>query len=118
MQRKKTNKKYSPELKLKVVEEYLSSKGSSVFIADKYALSSGKRVLVWVKQYKKYGEKYFYTETRGKTTKAENPKKGRPKKYEKILSTEEKIKFLEMENAVLKKVMALRQKSGEPKNIL
>ena len=81
-------------------------------------MSSGKRVLVWVKQYKKHGEKYFYTETRGKTTKAENPKKGRPKKYENILSTEEKIKFLEMENSVLKKVMALRQKSGEPKNIL
>ena len=33
-------------------------------------------------------------------------------------TTEEKIKFLEMENAILKKVMALRQKSGEPKNIL
>ena len=118
MERKRTNKKYSPELKLKVVEEYLSSQGSSGFIADKYALSSGRRVLIWVKQYKRHGEKYFYTETRGKTTKAENPKKGRPKKYEKILSTEEKIKFLEMENSVLKKVMALRQKSGEPKNIL
>ena len=109
MERKRTNKKYSPELKLKVVGEYLSSQGSSGFIADKYALSSGKRVLIWVKQYKKHGEKYFYTETRGKATKAENPKKGRPKKYEKILSTEEKIKFLEMENSVLKKVMALRQ---------
>ena len=118
MQRTKKNKKYSPKLKIQVINEYLNSSSSSSYLAKKYKISDRKIVSTWVKQYEQYGEKYFYTETRGRTTKAECPKKGRPRKYEKKLTTEEKIKFLEMENAILKKVMALHQKSGEPKNIL
>ena len=42
---------YSADMKQKAVEEYLSGRGSSMCIAEKYQLRSGNLVLAWVKEY-------------------------------------------------------------------
>jgi len=45
------NKRYSPELKIAVVEAYLSGKGSMAELAKKYGLSDKSRVGDWLKSY-------------------------------------------------------------------
>ena len=45
---------YSVEIKRNAVEEYLSGKGSSMSIAEKYKLRSGNLVLEWVKEYHRH----------------------------------------------------------------
>lgn len=47
----RAKRQYSEEVKRKAVEEYLSSQGSSMAIAEKYQLRSGNLVLDWVKAY-------------------------------------------------------------------
>ena len=49
--RRHKNKKYSPELKIAVVEAYLSGKGSMEELAKKYELSDESRVRDWLKCY-------------------------------------------------------------------
>ena len=45
-----SKRRYSPEVRQKAVEEYLSGQGSSMAIAEKYKLRSGNLVLEWVKE--------------------------------------------------------------------
>lgn len=45
------NKRYSPELKIAVVEAYFSGKGSMAKLAKKYGLSDESRVRDWLKSY-------------------------------------------------------------------
>ena len=45
------NKRYSPELKIAVVEAYLSGKGSMAELAKEYGLSDESRVRDWLKSY-------------------------------------------------------------------
>ena len=47
----KTNKSYSKELKLLIVEEYLSGKDSLEGLANKYNISSDEIVRQWVIKY-------------------------------------------------------------------
>ena len=49
--RRHKNKKYSPELKIAVVEAYLSGKGSMEELAKKYELSDESLVRDWLKCY-------------------------------------------------------------------
>ncbi|MEY8387886.1 helix-turn-helix domain-containing protein [Oscillospiraceae bacterium 38-13] len=44
----------SEEIQQKAVEEYLSSQGSAMAIAEKYKLRSGNLVLDWVKEYHRH----------------------------------------------------------------
>lgn len=48
--------KYSYELKLKIVEDYLNRKGGFAFLADKYGISSKTIVEKWVASYKAMGK--------------------------------------------------------------
>ena len=50
-QKQEHNAVYSDELKLKVVEEYLSEAGSLREIAAKYSLRSNSQLRDWIKQY-------------------------------------------------------------------
>ena len=52
----KQNRMYSPELKRKAVEAYLSGKGSLVEIAVKYHLRSGTQLRSWIKVYNAHGD--------------------------------------------------------------
>lgn len=51
----KQNKKYSAELKLKVVTEYLSGAGSQSAICKKYHIRSRTQLRQWIKVYNSYG---------------------------------------------------------------
>ncbi len=50
------NKKYSPELRLKAVEDYLSGKGTMKEIREKYGILANKQLINWIKWYNGYRE--------------------------------------------------------------
>lgn len=93
--------KYSNELKKQAVEEYLSG-GRQGEVVQKYGLSDKSRLGSWVKQYREFG---CFPDGRGKATGAG---KGRPKKVDPTqMSKDEYIKYLEMENDILKQLRSL-----------
>ena len=49
--KRQKNKRYSPELKIAVVEAYLSGKGSMAELAKEYGFSDESRVRDWLKSY-------------------------------------------------------------------
>ena len=98
------NNTYTPEFKIKLVKEYLKGGMSYNDLKSKYNIPSATPIKGWVKQYQEFGESSFYEEKRGRKS------TGRPKDYDKMTDAE-KVKFLEMENAILKKVAALTQKN-------
>ena len=49
--KRQKNKQYSPELKIAVVEAYLSGKDSMAELAKEYGLSDESRVRDWLKSY-------------------------------------------------------------------
>lgn len=57
--KRQKNKRYSPELKIAVVEAYLSGKGSMAELAKEYGLSDESRVRDWLKSYN--GHRKFNT---------------------------------------------------------
>lgn len=70
----------------------------------------------WERIYLEEGEEGLYIERRGRTTKMDNPKKGRPRKLKEEVKEDliaenkrlkEKLYYLEAENAYLKKLDAL-----------
>lgn len=96
-------KTYSKEFKITVVEDYLSAKsGGIVQIAKKYGIPKEYMVTKWTRKYQLEG-KDSLGENRGK---AKGIRKGRPKKN---MSIEEKIKYLEAENAYLKEIVKERE---------
>ena len=77
-----------------------------------------KQIQRWERIYLEEGEAGFYTERRGRTTKMDNPKKGRPRKkpldkqVENDLIVEnqrlkEEVEYLRAENEYIKKLSAL-----------
>lgn len=48
--------KYSYELKLKVVQDYLSGEYSSIDLTKKYNISGDALIFTWLNQYEQYGE--------------------------------------------------------------
>lgn len=97
MERRKY-RRFTEEFKRQVVEEYLGGKSlSSItreFDVDK------KRVRSWKDQYINYG---CFPDGRGKHTGG-----GRPRKKDvSQMSQEEYIKYLEMENEILKRIRSL-----------
>lgn len=98
------NNAYTPEFKIKLVKEYLKGGMSYNDLKSKYNIPSATPIKGWVKQYNELGKSSFYEEKRGRKS------TGRPKDYDKMTDAE-KVKYLEMENAILKKVAALTQKN-------
>lgn len=50
-------RRYDKEIKRNAVEEYMSGRGSSTSIAEKYKIRSGNLVLDWVKEYHRHNRK-------------------------------------------------------------
>ena len=109
----KPNKKYSPEFKKEAVEKYLSGLyGGYDLLSKELGLRSSRQLKVWVKIYREDPE--LLTQDGRQLGKKDGVKKGRPKKIRlEELSLEEQIEHLKMENAILKKVKALRKDYGE-----
>ena len=120
------NKKYSPEFKISCIIDMRENNLTYSETARKYLCEKGKedffrgRLKLWERIFLEEGEAGFYIERRGRTTKMDNPKKGRPKKIldKKIKqdliaenqSLKERVEQLEMENEYLKKLDALVRK--------
>ena len=104
---------YSPEFKKKAVEKYLSGEsGGLENTARKLGLRSAKQLRDWVKLYHQDPE--LLKQDGRKAGKKEGVRKGRPKKVNiDELSKDKQIEYLKMENAILKKVKALRKDYGE-----
>lgn len=96
---KKVNKKYSDALKEQVVKEYLSG-AKMMELVRKYDLADKSRILKWTEKYLKYGS---FPDGRGKAKGG-----GRHKNPDLTAMTQEEyIRYLEMENAVLKQLGSL-----------
>lgn len=108
-------KTYSPEFKVSVAEAYLSGKfGGMVSVAKHFGLKSDFQVREWTKRYRKEGAESL-SEDRRKS--GNNPMLGKYQRDPNIENwpLEKQVEYLKMENAILKKVKALRLKnSGEP----
>lgn len=119
------NRKYSPEFKISCIidmrEHHLSySETARKYLCEKGQENIFKNTLkLWERIFLEEGEAGFYIERRGRTTKMDNPKKGRKKKLDKQVKQDlisenqqlkERIEQLEMENEYLKKLDALVRK--------
>ena len=123
-ERKRINKKYSPEFKISVIldmrEHHL---GYCETVRKHFNIEDGKevnyyhRVQRWERIYLEEGEAGFYIEKRGRATKMDNPKIGRPRKKQLDKQIEEDLiaenQRLRMENEYLKKLNALVQERVE-----
>ena len=109
---KKSNYKFHPKYTTKEKEEiallYINNEMGATQIVKEFNLANNNVLYRWVKQYKEFGKIF---ETRGKTTKFNNPNKGRPKKYpEKSLeelSIEELIEKVRMLEDIKKSLVYL-----------
>ena len=118
------NKKYSPEFKISVIldmrEHHL---GYCETVRKHFNIEDGKevnyyhRVQRWERIYLEEGEAGFYIERRGRATKMDNPKIGRPRKKQLDKQVEEDViaenQRLRMEIEYLKKLNALVQERIE-----
>ena len=113
----KTHKKYTIEEKNQIVTLYLDQHMGVAEIVRTYDLAKDNILYRWVKQYKEFGT---CVDRRGKATKIEIPKKGRPKKIpERPLeeySKEELIQRCRMLEDI-KKSMAYLVNQKQKKNI-
>ena len=120
--KKKWNTKYSPEFKISVILDMRKNCLGYRETMRKYFpyLGEGnfKFLKQWERIYLEEGEAGFYIERRGRATKMENPKKGRPRKkpldkeVENDLIAEnqrlkEELEYLRAENEYIKKLSAL-----------
>ena len=94
-------RKHSLEFKEKVVKEYLAGKGYTV-VCREYEIRNSQ-LSHWVKQWKQLGT---FPDGRGKHNKGGRPKCLDPGE----MTKDEYIKFLEMENDVLKQLRSLNSK--------
>lgn len=108
---------YTPEFKVKAVNENLQGKGPAQIFAengfDLTVIGSDKpkeTLKRWRKTFRLYGEEGFWEERRGKGS------TGRPSTQElsaeqKLEKAEARIKYLEAENELLKKLEALERQA-------
>lgn len=133
--KKQFNTRYSPEFKISVILDMRENGLGYNETARKYwgvssyheADKQRSQLRLWERIYLEEGEAGFYVERRGRTTKMENPKKGRPRKkplpkeVEQDLIAEnqrlkEQLEYLQMENDYLKKLDALVREEEQRKN--
>ncbi len=115
--KRKTHKRFSIEEKNKIVLLYLDQHMSGTEIANTFDIPSRRTLYVWVEQYRTNGT---CVDNRGKCSKLQNPKKGRPRKLpERPLeecSKEELIKKCRMLEDI-KKSFAYLESQKQKKNI-
>ena len=121
---KKFNTKYSPEFKLSVILDMRDHNLGYKETARKYGLvkqSFGGALMTlhrWERIYLEEGASGLAVERRGRSTKMDNPNKGRPRKkplpperqqdiIDELQKLRERNEYLEMENEYLKKLDAL-----------
>ena len=127
MKRKKEwNTKYSPEFKISVILDMREHHLGYRETVRKYWHTKTKaetsnhlsQVKNWERIYLEEGEAGFYIERRGRATKMDNPKKGRPRKkpLDKQLENDliaenqrlkDELEYLRAENEYIKKLSAL-----------
>ena len=122
---KRINKKYSPEFKLRVIIDMRENHlGYNETIRKYFNVSNSNAsnffsiLKRWERIFLEEGEAGLYIERRGRTTKMQNPNKGRPKLNKQVKQDliaenqqlKERIEQLEMENEYLKKLDALVRK--------
>ena len=123
-EKRRTNKKYSPEFKISVILDMREHRlGYRETVRKHFNIEDGKEVNYyhqvqrWERIYLEEGEAGFYIERRGKATKMDNPKIGRPRKKQLDKQAEEDLiaenQRLRMENEYLKKLNALVQERIE-----
>jgi len=96
---KRKNRKYSNEFKRQVVEEYLKGTGMSELLR-KHDISDKNTVKRWINKYEEYRD---FPDFRGK-----NSHNGPMSKTDTTKMTkDEYIKYLEMENEILKQLRSL-----------
>lgn len=110
----RTNKKYTPEFKIEVIEtkirENLSTNEAAIRFnlyttINGYKYPANKRIRDWERIYLEEGKEGFYVEKRGRGSKGKIRKpKLDPKVEEDLIA---KCQRLEMENEYLKKLSAL-----------
>lgn len=109
---KRENRKYTGEFKQQVAEDIIKNGLSYHEAARKYEIE--RSVLrKWERIYREEGVEGLYVERRGRSSKANSPNIGRPKKLGKKVEEDllEEVQRLRMENEYLKKLNALvRQK--------
>ena len=109
----KPNNKYSYEFKKEAVEKYFTGQyGGYDILGARLGLRSSKQLRDWVKLYRQDPD---LLKQDGRTLrKKDGVRKGKPKNVDTDeLSKDEQIEYLKMENAILKKVKALRKDYGE-----
>ena len=104
MSKGRTNKQYTPEFKIQVVETMREEKLSYREAERKYGLSND-RVRFWERIYLEEGPEGFRIERRGRSGKGGRPPKQLKPEVEEDLIAE--IQRLRAENAYLKKLNAL-----------
>lgn len=131
VRKKQFNTRYSPEFKISVILDMREHGLSYHEVMREHFPDLMEKnysfIKKWERIYLEEGEAGFYVERRGRQTKMENPKKGRPRK--KPLPTEvendliaenqrlkEELEYLRMENAYLKKLDALVRKEAQRKS--
>ena len=110
----RTNKKYSPEFKIQVIEAKIKEKLSSYEAARRfnvlkkingYEYPAHNYILAWERVYLTEGKEGFFIEKRGKGKTGKRKNKDLDPKVEEDLIA--KCQRLEMENEYLKKLSAL-----------
>lgn len=110
---KRKYKVYSPNFKIMVVEDMIQNELSYNETSRKYSLAKNnqncKFLRTWERIYLEEGAEGFMKERRGRTTKLDNPLKGRPPNLEKALEEDliTEVQRLRAENDYLKKLHAL-----------
>ena len=103
MPKGKPNKRYTPELKIMVVETMQKERLSYREAAREFDVSNHNRVADWERIYLEEGKEGFYIERRGRKS------TGRPSKLKKEVEEDliAEVQRLRAENAYLKKLNAL-----------
>ena len=115
MRKTKKHKVFSIEEKNQIVLLYQDRHMSRQQIVDKYDIASKSVLHRWIKQYEEFGT---CVDRRGKATKKDNPKIGRPRKYNEKLEDLTKEQLIERLNLYkdIKKSLAYLNKEQQNKN--
>ncbi|WP_075877457.1 helix-turn-helix domain-containing protein [Merdibacter massiliensis] len=105
--------KYTPELKTKAVEDYLSDEyGGLRSICKIYGIKDNRTLRNWIRLYKQNPE--LLKDDGRRLGKKDGVNKGRSKKIDlDYMTKDEQLEYLKMENEILKKAKALRKIYGE-----
>lgn len=125
------NRKYSPEFKISCIIDMREHHLSYNETARKYLCEKGQesifkgRLKLWERIFLEEGEAGLYKERRGRTTKMDNPNKGKKKKLDKLVKEDliaenqrlkEENQYYKAEIEYLKKLDALVRAEEQKKN--